>query len=75
MREALYKYIYNINPTISIINNRYVYVHIFNVCVYATRAFVGLERVLNRKERYMLEEYILVKIYLSSTEVLFQKMH
>lgn len=53
----------------------YVYVHIFNVCVYATRAFVGLERVSNRKERYMLEEYILIKIYLSSTEVLFQKMH
>lgn len=41
----------------------------------AARAFVGLERVLNRKESYMLEEYILVKIYLSSTEVLFQKMH
>lgn len=41
----------------------------------ATREFVGSERVLNRKERYVLEKYILVKIYLSSIEVLFQKMH
>ena len=41
----------------------------------ATREFVGSERVLNRKERYILEEYIFVKIYLSFTEVLFQKIH
>lgn len=41
----------------------------------ATRAFMGSERVLNRKERYIVEEYIHVKIYLNSTEVLFQKMH
>ena len=41
----------------------------------ATRAYVGSERVLNRKERYKVEEYIHVKIYLNSTEVLFQKMH
>lgn len=64
----LYKYIRRVY--------RYIY-----MCVYliyesiASRAFVGWERPLNSKEKNVLEEYILVKIYLSSAEVLlFQKM-
>ena len=67
-------------PLHKYIKRVYIYMYIC-VCIFliyesiATRAFVGSERVLNRKERYKVEEYIHVKIYLNSTEVLFQKMY
>ena len=74
----LHKYIKRVYIYIHI----YIYIHVYiYMCIFliyesiATRAFVGSERVLNRKERYKVEEYIHVKIYLNSTEVLFQKMH